>query len=135
MASTLMTTDGPSTTVGEAWSRPSRGDVWLVAFGAAREGEIGKTRPAVVVSVDDLQTGTPYDRITVVPFTSNPRQRPTHLQPPVPAGNGLDRDCVALCNAPRAFVPSRFLRYLGTVSGDTLSRIIEARAIIEGWDD
>jgi len=57
------------------------------------------------------------------------------LQPLVPAGNGLDRDCVVLCNAPRAFVPSRFLRYLGAASDETLNNVIQARAVIEGWDD
>ncbi|MCL2317342.1 MAG: type II toxin-antitoxin system PemK/MazF family toxin [Actinomycetia bacterium] len=114
---------------------PRRGDVWLVAFGAARHGEIGRTRPAVVLTIDDLQRGTLYDRITVVPFTTNPRQRPTQLQPLVPAGEGVDRDSVALCDAPRSFVPSRFVRHLGAVSDDTLSAIVQARALIEGWDD
>jgi len=114
---------------------PSRGEVWLVAFGAARKGEIGKTRPAVVVSVDDLRRGSPYDRITVVPCTTSPRQSPTVLQPLVPASAGLARDSVVLCDAPRSFVPSRFVRRLGTVSDDTLNAIIQARALIEGWDD
>ncbi|MGF2943794.1 type II toxin-antitoxin system PemK/MazF family toxin, partial [Mycobacterium sp. Lab-001] len=36
---------------------PRRGDVWLVALGAARAGEPGKHRPAVIVSVDEILAG------------------------------------------------------------------------------
>ncbi|TXB91664.1 type II toxin-antitoxin system PemK/MazF family toxin, partial [Mycobacterium tuberculosis] len=35
-------------------AEPRRGDLWLVSLGAARAGEPGKHRPAVVVSVDEL---------------------------------------------------------------------------------
>jgi len=116
-------------------SRPRRGEVWLVALGAAREGEIGKTRPAVVVSVDGLQAGTPYDRITVVPLTASARQRPNMIQPRVPAGQGLEHDSVVLCDAPRAILVSRFVRRLGTVSDEVFGQIIQARCLVEGWDD
>ena len=45
------------------------------------------------------------------------------------------RDSVALCDAPRAIVPKRFLRHLGEVSGQTLDDIVESRSFVEGWDD
>lgn len=102
-------------------------------MGAARKGELGKNRPAVVVSQDGIRTGSPYDHITVVPLTAS--RPPKLLQPLVPRQAGLDRDSVAICDFPRAFVPSRFLRPLGTVSEATLSQIVQARAVIEGWDD
>ena len=114
--------------------RPRRGELWLVSLGAARDGEIGKTRPALVVSVDALQTGSPYDRITVVPLTTNARQRPNALQPAIPAGHGLAQDSVILCNAPRALAPSRFVRHLGTIPDDLLIQVTAARAVIEGWE-
>jgi len=117
------------------YRRPRRGEVWLIALGAARKGEIGKTRPALVVSVDGLQLGTAFDRITVVPLSANPRQRSSFLQPVCPAGHGLDHDSVVLCDAPRAVVPSRFERYLGEVSDELLAQVVEARSFIEGWDE
>ena len=112
---------------------PSRGDVWLVAMGAARKGELGKNRPAVVVSQDRFLVGNQYDHITVVPLSAS--RPPKLLQPNIERGAGLERDSVAICDFPRACVPSRFLRYLGSVSDETLSAIVQARAIIEGWDD
>lgn len=114
---------------------PARAEVWLVALGAARPGEIGKTRPVVVVSVDELLTGSPYDLITVIPFSTSPRQRPNRLQPAVPAGHGLERDSVALCNAPRAIVAARFVRRLGRLPDAVLDQIVAARALIEGWEN
>jgi len=42
---------------------------------------------------------------------------------------------VAVCDFPTAAVPSRFLRYLGSVSDKTLNDIIDALALIQGWDD
>ena len=136
MASISTMTGGLSSMNNRAFSpRPRRGEVWLVALGAARKGEIGKTRPALVISVDGLQANTPYDRITVVPFTTNARQRPNRIQPRVPAGQGLERESVVLCDAPRAIVPSRFLRRLGLVSDDVFEQVIEARSFVEGWDD
>jgi hypothetical protein len=35
-----------------ASTEPHRGEAWLVSFGAARRGEPGEHRPAVVVSAD-----------------------------------------------------------------------------------
>lgn len=116
-------------------NRPHRGEVWLVALGAAGTGEIGKTRPCLVVSVDGLQAGTPYDLITVVPLTTNARQKPNLIQPFVPAGQGLEKDSVILCDAPCAVVPSRFIQYVGTVSDEIFAAVIDARSFVEGWDD
>lgn len=114
--------------------RPARGDIWLVSLGAARRGELGKVRPAVVVSSDGLQMGTPYDLITVVPVTTAAWHRSSLIAPAMPAGGGLQQDSVVLCDAPRAIVPARFLRRLGEVSDQTLCQIIEARSYVEGWD-
>ena len=47
---------------------PRRGEVYWVAFGPARGGEIQKTRSAIVVSNDAANTA--LNRVQVVPITS-----------------------------------------------------------------
>ena len=129
----LMTTGGPNSMAETDRRAPSRGEVWLVAMGAARKGELGKNRPAVVVSQDGLQSGSQYDHITVIPLSAS--RPPKLLQPSVEPEAGLKRASVAICDFPRACVSSRFLQRLGSVSDETLSAIVQARAVIEGWDD
>lgn len=111
---------------------PRRGEIWLVALGAGRAGEPGKNRPAVVVSVDELSTGTPTDLIVVVPLSSS--QAPSALRIEVAPTAGIDRTGLAICRAARAVVASRLMHRIGAVEPVTVERIETALALILGID-
>jgi len=111
---------------------PRRGEIWLVSLGAGRAGEPGKTRPAVVVSVDELSTGTPADLIVVVPLSSS--QAPSALRVEVAPTSGVDRPSLAICKAVRAVVASRLMRRIGSVEPVTIDQIETALALILGID-
>lgn len=111
---------------------PRRREVWLVALGAGRAGEPGKTRPALVVSDDALSTGEPEDLIVVVPLSSS--MAPSGLRIDVAPMAGFDRPSRAICRAVRAVVLSRFLGRVGSVEPAAMEQIEGALATILGLD-
>lgn len=113
-------------------TEPRRGELWLVAFGTARAGEPGKHRPAVVVSADELLTGTADELIIVVPVSSS--RAPTPLRPKVSAAEGVDVGSVAVCRGIRAVARARLVERLGVLRPDTLREIESALVRVLGID-
>lgn len=114
-----------------ASTEPRRGEVWLATFGAGRDGEPAKTRPAVVISVDELNAdGGRSDLIVVVPLSSS--RAPSPLRPEVLSDAGIDRDSRAICRAVRSVARSRLLDRLGAVGPEQLAEIERALSLILG---
>ncbi len=111
---------------------PRRGEIWLVALGAARAGEPGKTRPAVVVSVDQLSIGAAADLIVVIPLSSS--QAPSAIRVELAPSAGIDRPSRAICRAIRSVVRSRLVRRLGSVESIAMEEIETALTLILGLD-
>jgi mRNA interferase MazF len=111
---------------------PRRGEVWLVSLGAVRQGERGKNRPAVVISVDDLLAGLDTELLVVVPLSGS--RAPSPLRPPVSPGEGVDAASAAICRGVRAVTRARLLRRLGRLRAETLRAIEQALATILGLD-
>ncbi len=111
-----------------ASTEPRRGEVWLVSLGAARPGEPGKNRPAVVVSADRLTAGSSDDLIVVVPLSS--LLSPSGLRPEVITGEGVERPSRAVCGAIRGIAHSRLLRRLGVLPTVRLAAIDRALAVV-----
>ena len=111
-------------------TEPRRGDLWLVSLGAARAGEPGKHRPAVVVSADELLTGIDEELVVVVPVSSSRSHTP--LRPPVSPAEGVDTDSVAVCRSIRAVARTRLVERLGTVRPAKMREIEDALVLILG---
>ena len=112
--------------------QPRRGEIWLVSLGAARRGEPGKNRPAIVVSVDELLSGIDDELIVVVPLSSS--RSPSKLRPHVLPAAGIDKASAAICRGVRAVARRRFLRRLGEAGGETLAEVEAALATVLGLD-
>ena len=112
---------------------PRRGEIWLVALGAARAGGPGKSRPAVIVSADDLVTGAPDEPFVVVPLSTS--RAPSPLRPTVSPTEGVDAESTAICRGLRAVARERLLRPLGEITPRTLSDVERALALILGLRD
>lgn len=115
-----------------ALPEPRRGELWLVALGAARAGDPGKHRPAVIVSVDEVLAGIEDELVVVVPLSSSRAGSP--LRPHVSPAEGVDMESVAVCRSIRAVARTRLLERLGTLAPDTMHQIERALAVILGID-
>jgi mRNA interferase MazF len=116
-----------------ASAEPRRGEIWLVSLGAARRGEPGKNRPAIVVSVDEIVAGTEHELFVVVPVSSS--RAPSLLRPKVSPAEGIDGESAAICRGVRAVSRSRLLRPIGELTPETLREVQQALTTILGLDD
>lgn len=113
-----------------ASTEPRRGEIWLASLGAARKGEPGKNRPAIVISVDEISTGLEDELIVVVPLSSSRAASP--LRPEVSPDEGTERASVAVCRGVRAIARKRLLRPVGKAKPDTLREVEQALGMILG---
>lgn len=109
---------------------PRRGELWLVALGAARAGEPGRHRPAVVVSVDEILAGVDDELVVVVPVSSSRAGSP--LRPRISPAKGVQSEGVAICRGVRAVARTRLLERLGILAPDTMRQVERALALILG---
>jgi mRNA interferase MazF len=111
---------------------PRRGEVWLVSLGAARRGEAGKHRPAIVVSADRIIAGSMDEPVVVVPLsTSVPR---SSLRPEISGIDGVERPSRAVCGAVRGLARSRLERRLGVLTPAMLGEVERALALVLGLE-
>ncbi|HKG03987.1 MAG TPA: type II toxin-antitoxin system PemK/MazF family toxin [Conexibacter sp.] len=115
-----------------ASAEPRRGEIWLVSLGAARRGEPGKNRPAIVVSVDEIAAGVEHELFVVVPVSSS--RAPSLLRPRISPAEGIDGESAAICRGVRAVARSRLLRPIGRLGPETLREVEQALAMILGID-
>jgi mRNA interferase MazF len=113
-----------------ASTEPRRGELWLVSLGAGRQDEPGKNRPAILVSVEEIQTDVPDELLVVVPVSSS--RTPSPLRPTISPGEGVDSQSVAVCRGVRAVARSRFLRRLGVAKPETMVGVETALGMILG---
>jgi mRNA interferase MazF len=113
-----------------ALSDPRRGELWLVALGAGRPGELAKHQPAAVVSVDDILAGVESELVVVVPISRS--RAPSPLRPGVSTSEGVEADSVAVCRAVRGITKSRLVRPLGTLKRETMREVERALGMVLG---
>jgi mRNA interferase MazF len=94
-------------------ARIARGDVYLVNLDPTVGSEIRKTRPAVVVSPNELNNA--LSTVIVSPMTTSQRRYPTR----VPCRFNEQAGFVALDQI-RTLDQSRLLRRLGALDGESL---------------
>ena len=95
-----------------------RGDVWLVSFDPTVGREIKKTRPAVIVTPDEL-TGA-LSTVIVAPMTTGATPAPFRAELTFQRKHGR-----VLLDQLRAIDKERLIRRLGRLEGRTIARALE----------
>jgi mRNA interferase MazF len=91
---------------------PSRGDIWMVNLDPIVGREQAGTRPALIVSVDELNHGS-ADLVTVLPITKTERDLASRVRVPKDQG-GLWETSYIKCEEVRTISKERLLRKMGT---------------------
>ena len=94
-----------------------RGEVWWVDLDPARGGEIRKTRPAIVLTVNALNRAR--RTVVIVPLSTGPVPRPPIVVATPSAGPGS----VAVCDQIRAVDRSRLTRRTGQLASADLHAV------------
>ena len=94
-----------------------RGEVWWTEFDPAKGVEVRKTRPAIILSVDQINRAR--GSVIVVPLSTAPRPYP----PISVAVSSAGRPSIAKCDQIRAVDKSRLTRRLGVLSQEELRTI------------
>ncbi len=111
-----------------------KGEIWLVRLDPTVGDEIGKTRPVVVVSDDEV--GILRLKV-IVPITAwndlfSPLDWMVQLEPT--SENGLAKLSAADAFQVRSVSQQRFVRQLGTLSETIMEEIAEALTIVLDLD-
>lgn len=117
-------------------SSVARGEVWLVYFGEpehAKEPEQAKLRPALVLSVDDLNQAGRLSFVVPITTTLRPQLLSLpHLQLNPPEG-GLERPSALQLDQMKSVSRARLTRRLGSVSDPILLECRKRLCILLGF--
>jgi mRNA interferase MazF len=106
---------------------PKRGELWLVALDPTVGSEIGKTRPAVVISND--RNNEYAETVTVLPMTSK-TEKIYPFEVAIPAGQrGLKVDSKVKASQIRTIAKARLIKRLGTLAEKSIA-LIEGAVLI-----
>ncbi len=111
--------------------KPVRGEVWDVDLEPVLGHELGRRRPALIVSVDQFNQG-PSGLVIVAPITTKDKR--IRSQVAIEAGEGgLKARGFAMCEAVRSISLERLIRRRGAaVSPNTMKKVAYCLQVLLG---
>lgn len=119
-----------STSQNAPGASPARGEVWDVDLNPVVGHDQRGRRPALVVSVDELNH-SPRGLVAVLPLTSKDRGFPTHVPVAEPEG-GLTVHSVVMADQIRTISTSRLISRRGSVTPETMAQVEFALRFVLG---
>jgi mRNA interferase MazF len=106
-----------------------RGEVWQISFDPTIGSEIRKTRPAIVVSSDDLGLLPVKIVVPLTDFKERYADYPWHIKIEANKKNGLKKMSSADCLQCKSLSTERFQKRLGTISTAEMDTLLNAIAL------
>ncbi|MDW7754553.1 MAG: type II toxin-antitoxin system PemK/MazF family toxin [Brevefilum sp.] len=109
-----------------------RGEVWLINLDPTVGAEIKKSRPAVIVNVDEVGVLPLRVIVPITTWKDHYSQAPWLVKITPTKQNGLDQTSTADAFQIRSLSIERFIHSIGKVDSEKLSSIFEAVQIVLG---
>ena len=111
---------------------PGKGQIWLVSLDPVTGSEIGKTRPALVISNDNNNRYS--STITVIPLTGSTQKVYPFEVFIGKKYSGLALDSKIKCNQVRTVDKARLIRSTGHIPEDKMNEVEKALLLHLGID-
>jgi len=112
---------------------PKRGEIWLVSLELVAGHEIGKTRPALVIS--NNRNNEFSSTITLIPITSSIEKVYPFEVLILKTESGISTDSKIKCNQIRTVDKLRLLKPAGGLSSDKLAEVEKALLVHLGMPE
>jgi mRNA interferase MazF len=109
-----------------------RGEIWLINLDPTIGAEIKKSRPAVIINVDEIGVLPLRVMVPISTWKERYSQAPWLIQIKPSKQNGLDNTSAADTFQIRSLSIERLIRAIGTVDGETLAAILDGVKVVIG---
>ena len=110
-----------------------RGEIWLINLDHTVGAEIKKSRPAVIVNVDEVGVLPLRVIVPITTWKEHYSQAPWLVKLHPTGQNGLDQTSAADAFQIRSLSVERFIHCIGNVDSETLSTILDAVKVVLGF--
>lgn len=109
-----------------------RGEIWLINLDPSIGAEITKSRPAVIINVDEIGILPLRVIVPITTWKEHYSQAPWLVKIQPTKENGLDQTSAADAFQIRSLSIERFIHSIGKVDSEMLSSILEAVQVVLG---
>jgi mRNA interferase MazF len=109
-----------------------RGEIWLINLDPTVGAEIKKSRPAVILNVDEIGVLPLRVIVPITTWKEHYLQAPWLVKIEPDNQNGLEKQSAADTFQIRSLSIERFIRAIGKVDGETFTAIIDGVKVVIG---
>ncbi len=114
---------------------PKRSEIWLVEFDPQVASEIKKTRPAIVLSISDVESIPTRYVVPIRHFEEKFRNIYYFYELTPDKKNNLEKNSFVDCNQAKSVSIQRFKHKIGIISKSEINEIVNTIGLIIGYQE